>query len=345
MPHTEYKFTVDGQTYQGNFGVIKALFEKKTISADTIVHDGSSEQTVSKILGLAPNRAVRGNVTAPVPQEPPPALPHPPPTAPPQLANGEARTVTPTLALSLGILGFVLSLAGFVGHETLKGLVIFLIALAMPASGLGLLLSFRAIGKIRNPARGGDRKLAASAIPTCLLGLVISGLLAIAWLGNDLPNELAARRARNHLNAQMVLHRIFQIQSEYQEKNPDGSFAQTLQEVAAKQPDDSYPIEADILTGKIAWSGYIVRGMRVWPKTKSTPARFRVLMSPIAPEGITKSGDFSFLLTETGQILESRAPNAFVTELKEPVEPGQTGASSDSNAKRNPNGNSGAKHN
>ncbi len=203
--------------------------------------------------------------------------------------EGDSRTGWRGMAVTsliLGIIG-ILFCAGF-GIGSLCGLVLGLAALRYSKS------------EAPSPYVG----IASAGIALNIISLLLLPLIL-------LPGTLAARRSANDESARKSLRAIHSAQIAYA-RGHDGNFTANLADL------DLDPTIREM--GTKVKSGFRIGKMTVTAADGFHPARFSVTAEPVTTEGISRTGNTSFYVDETGLIRQSGNSAVPATATSPPLE-------------------------
>lgn len=141
-----------------------------------------------------------------------------------------------------------------------------------------------------------------SLIELLIVVAIIGIIAAIA-----VPNLLASRRSANGASMVQTLRTLHSAQAIYEQSAGQGNFSNNLQTLGG----GSNASEVGVLDSTIVVatttpkSGYILTNLATIPKVTTQPAQYSIQGTPSATSGITRTGDDSFFINESGTIRHS----------------------------------------
>jgi type II secretory pathway pseudopilin PulG len=190
----------------------------------------------------------------------------------------------------------------------------FICGLTAPLSIPGLILSIIANGRAkRQPRVYGGQGMALGGIITNTLSLVVVFPIMIAIV---VPNLLAARRSANQASARNAVRNIYNAQAVYESGIGRGQYAEKLGNLEELRMLSAQEIKMD----QVPLHGYRVVRFESVPSSTTTEAKFKVVVAPAVDQGISRTGDFSYYIDETGILRQSVSLGKLADDTSPPAD-------------------------
>ena len=156
--------------------------------------------------------------------------------------------------------------------------------------------------------------------------VVLIALMAIVVGFGSLRGTTSAfpRQSSNWTNEQYavaLLQNLHSANVAYQTTHggPGHNFAANLRQLGLASSNVAFRELLLQLDDQQAWKGYHVASYQASLSPSGT-ATYEVLLAPVVPTGITRTGNDQFRVDETGVIRHSAAPNIAATSTSDPIE-------------------------
>lgn len=154
-----------------------------------------------------------------------------------------------------------------------------------------------------------------SLIELLIVVAIIGIIAAIA-----VPNLLAARRSANDASAQQTLRNIHSANATYESGIGRGNFASSLALLGGSGTNEVGMLDDTVVNATTTpKSGFSLNSYGMTPKSSTAAALYTVRNQPSQSTGISRTGNRSFFINETGVIRASDASNQLANSESSPL--------------------------
>ena len=154
-----------------------------------------------------------------------------------------------------------------------------------------------------------------SLIELLIVVAIIGIIAAIA-----VPNLLAARRSANDASAQQTLRNIHSANATYESGIGRGNFASPISLLGGSGTNEVGMLDETVINATATpKSGFSLQGYSATPKSSTSAALYSVRNVPSQSTGISRTGNRSFFINETGVVRSSDASNQVANSTSSPI--------------------------